>query len=369
MLLNRCINKAGRVLLRNNGIYRYSRTIAGGHLIHMSLEDARGMLQAACPYEPPELPGPREAWPDEPMVDVSIIVPCYSAEKYLDECLASILNQDTKYSIELIAVDDGSPDKTGSIIDGWADRDDRVVAVHQENRGFSGARNRGLEYVRGRTIMFVDSDDQLERDAVERLAPAVMSGSCDYVTSNYRTMGANGSNLKTLGRKRSHGAPWGRIYSREVWRNLCFPKGLWFEDTVQAYCVNGSWREQYVESFVYRYRQHGESITAKCSRSKKGADTYWVVEAMLEWCRSLDIKFDQRIFEQTLKQFGPLALSRSAALSSNELCAFFACCCELLRSVPEFETMSTEMGGRWEDIELALRTQDFGLWKLACRAV
>lgn len=369
MLLNRCKNKVANVVLRNDRAYCCSRILIGSNIVHMSFEDARAELQAACPYELPKLPGQREAWPDEPVVDVSVIVPCYNAEKYLDECLASILNQNTGYLIELVAVDDGSLDKTGFIIDGWSNRDDRVVAVHQENRGFSGARNRGLEYAHGRVIMFVDSDDQLERDAVERLAPAVMSGSCDFVTSNYRIMNANGGHLKTLGRKRSHGAPWGRVYSREVWRNLCFPEGLWFEDTVQAYCINGLWRERYVEAFVYRHRQHGESITAKCSRSKKGADTYWVVEALLKWCRSLGVKLDQRLFEQTLKQFGPLALSRSAALSSDELRAFFVCCCGLLRSVPEFETMSTEMGGHWGDIELALRTQDIGLWKLACQAV
>ena len=369
MSLNRYVKHARHAALRINGFYSISRTLSGGHLVHMTFEDARELLQTVCPYKPPRLPAPREAWPDEPEVDISIIVPCYKTEKYLDDCLSSVLNQDTNYSIELIAIDDGSPDETGSILDKWADRDERVVVVHQENRGFSGARNRGLDHVRGRTIMFVDSDDQLEKDAVELLAPAVISESCDFVTSNYRVMDANGRHLRALRRKRSHGAPWGRVYSREVWRNLCFPEGLWFEDTVQAYCINGSWDERYVESFAYRYRQHGESITAKCSRSKKGVDTYWVVEAMLEWCRSLGIKFDQRLFEQTLKQFGPLALSRSAALSSNELCAFFICCCSLLESVPEFRTMSTEMDGRWEDIELALRTQDIGLWKLACQAV
>lgn len=229
----------------------------------MPFEDARDALKLACPYEQPRLAEPRDGWPETPEVDISVIVPCYNAEPFLDDCLASILSQDTSYTMELIAVDDGSSDGTGAIIDRWAERDSRVAAVHQENRGFSGARNCGIRLARGGVLVFVDSDDQLERDAVETLAHDVMSGSCDYVTSNYRVMDADGGNLRSLGRKRSHGAPWGRAYSREVWRSLRFPEGIWFEDTVQAYCINGSWREHYVESFVYRYRKHGESITAK----------------------------------------------------------------------------------------------------------
>lgn len=132
-------------------------------------------------------------------------------------------------------------------------------------RRTGASRERGIAVYgsHGGVLVFVDSDDQLERDAVETLAHDVMSGSCDYVTSNYRVMDADGGNLRSLGRKRSHGAPWGRACSREVWRSLRFPEGIWFEDTVQAYCINGSWREHYVESFVYRYRKHGESITAK----------------------------------------------------------------------------------------------------------
>ena len=105
------------------------------------------------------------------------------------------------------------------------------------------------------------------------------------------------------------------------------------------------------------------------SSQQKGADTYWVVEAMIDWCRALGIELDQRLYEQTLRQFGPLALARVAALDEEELRAFFACCCGLLESVPEFRGMSTEMGGRWRDVELALRTRDLGLWRLACCAI
>ena len=92
---------------------------------------------------------------------ISIITPVYNTEKYLNRCIRSILDQ-TFTDLELILVDDGSTDSSPSICDRWAEKDDRVVVVHQDNRGAGAARNRGLEIARGRYIGFVDSDDWVD---------------------------------------------------------------------------------------------------------------------------------------------------------------------------------------------------------------
>ena len=214
-------------------------------------------------------------------------------------------------------------------------------------------------------LLFVDSDDILESDAFELLMKEYDKGGCDFVTGSYSTMSEDGSKVAPLSQRRSQGAPWARVYSREVWRNLEFPEGFWFEDTVQAYCINSRFREHYIDQVLYRYRSNDEGISAKCAHFKKGLDTFWVVDEMLKWCRDLGIAFDQRLFDQTVRQLGPLMDLRTAALDKREKLALFSACCELLASVPEFVAIqSTSMGGRWDDLLYSLRTRNYGLWKL-----
>ena len=99
---------------------------------------------------------------------VSIIVPIYKVEKYLKQCLDSILNQ-TYENIEIILVDDGSPDNCGKICDEYASNDKRIRVIHKENGGLSSARNAGLDVATGEYISFIDSDDYVSENFIKRL--------------------------------------------------------------------------------------------------------------------------------------------------------------------------------------------------------
>ena len=99
---------------------------------------------------------------------ISVIVPIYQTEKYLDACITSIVNQ-THTALQIILVDDGSPDRCGGICDTWAKQDSRIQVIHQENAGVSAARNAGLQLATGKLVSFVDSDDMLLPDAYEQL--------------------------------------------------------------------------------------------------------------------------------------------------------------------------------------------------------
>lgn len=99
---------------------------------------------------------------------ISVIVPVYRVEKYLKECLDSILAQ-TYHNLEIILVDDGSPDKCGEICERYAEIDERIFVIHQKNAGLSVARNEGLSASHGEYIMFVDSDDWIEDTVIEDL--------------------------------------------------------------------------------------------------------------------------------------------------------------------------------------------------------
>ena len=99
---------------------------------------------------------------------ISIIVPVYNVEKYLEKCIDSILNQSYQ-NLEIILIDDGSTDNSGSICDEYKKKDQRVQVIHQKNQGQSSARNAGLNIAKGSYIGFVDSDDWIEQNMYEKL--------------------------------------------------------------------------------------------------------------------------------------------------------------------------------------------------------
>lgn len=130
-------------------------------------------------------------------VEVSIIVPVYNNEKYLKQCLNSIINQTFK-DIEIILVDDGSTDKSASICDEYAKKDNRIIVVHGQNTGVSHARNIGIELSKGKYMIFCDSDDRIEDDFVEVHYKIINTKSTDMVCSGiYRNFYKDGNLQKS----------------------------------------------------------------------------------------------------------------------------------------------------------------------------
>ena len=115
---------------------------------------------------------------------ISVIVPVYKVENYLDCCVQSIVNQ-TYSNLEILLIDDGSPDASGAMCDTWAEKDSRIRVIHQENAGGGAARNAGLDAARGERIAFVDSDDYIAPDCYQYLHTLLEEGAdiaeCDFV--------------------------------------------------------------------------------------------------------------------------------------------------------------------------------------------
>lgn len=130
--------------------------------------------------------------------DLQIIVPAYNTEGYLQQCMDSILEQATAYTYHVILIDDGSTDGTSRIAASYAD-DPRVTVIHQENEGFSGARNAGLKTLCAKYVMFCDSDDYLSKDAVQRLLDAAYRFDSDVVRAGYVLFDCDGrKEIKTI---------------------------------------------------------------------------------------------------------------------------------------------------------------------------
>ena len=213
---------------------------------------------------------------------ISIIVPVYKAEAYLDECISSIINQ-TYRNLEIILVDDGSPDGCPQICDNWAEIDSRIRVIHKQNGGASSARNAGLEIARGEYIGFVDSDDIIAADMYEILLEAVCSSgkkvACCGMTKDGKTV-AMPSNRKRLGTKTFdtkqtvNGILEGwcgtsfcqRLFHNTVLKEIHFPEG----ETNEEYSLLIPFTVVadgmvYIPEQLYYYRHTQESVT----------DTYW----------------------------------------------------------------------------------------------
>ena len=142
---------------------------------------------------------------------VSVIVPVYNTSCYLEKCITSICNQTYK-NLEIICVDDGSTDDSWDILQEWTKRDERVKAIHIENKGSSGARNVGIDYAHGDYLTFVDSDDwlnlQMYEKLVENVSDTVGISSCGYYFA-YQDRVSLAENEEYIENMRLCGAPFG----------------------------------------------------------------------------------------------------------------------------------------------------------------
>lgn len=128
---------------------------------------------------------------------VSIVLPIYNVEKYLNRCMDSVVNQTYK-NLEIIMVDDGSTDACSQMCDEWLIKDARVKVVHKENQGLGMARNTGIENATGEYVCFFDSDDYIANDTIERLYDMATRESADIVTFGFHVVDKNGSITSTV---------------------------------------------------------------------------------------------------------------------------------------------------------------------------
>lgn len=176
---------------------------------------------------------------------VSVIVPVYNVEKTLNRCVNSIVNQ-TYTDLQIILIDDGSPDGSPAMCDEWFSRDSRIEVIHQRNRGLSGARNAGLLKAVGEYVAFVDSDDYVEPDYIETMINAQVSSGADMVICSVAEETADGEDRLTDGIIDSvevidahecfrrvdwrYITAWNKLYNRRLWEHVSFPEGKIHED-------------------------------------------------------------------------------------------------------------------------------------------
>ncbi|MGL4866621.1 MAG: glycosyltransferase family 2 protein [Cetobacterium sp.] len=217
---------------------------------------------------------------------VSIVVPVYKVEKYLERCIDSILNQTYK-NLEVILVDDGSPDRCGEICDKYAQNDERVKSYHKKNGGLSDARNYGMKYITGEYTLFLDSDDWILKDCVETLLKVALKNRSDVVQIGFYYSFENyvlydnryykeideSINLKNFElmkelviNERVKNFAWGKLYRTSLIKNKFFKKGVLFEDVFWAHDVmKNVKRYTIVHKPLWHYVQREDSIVSTYS--------------------------------------------------------------------------------------------------------
>lgn len=223
---------------------------------------------------------------------VSIIIPVYNLEDYIENCLNSVLNQTYK-KLEIICIDDGSTDASAEKINAKAEKDSRIKYVHQANAGVSAARNRGLDEVTGDYVMFVDGDDYLHPQAVEIFINEIVDSSydmicaCELFTSNtdekteqISDYSACDYSIEDMFNYRNNRCPgksvWGKIIRTDVAHRTRFPEGI--SNGEDGYYIitllETGIKIRYIDAVLYYYLNRADSAVTSSFSFKKFSITY-----------------------------------------------------------------------------------------------
>ena len=257
-----------------------------------------------------------------PDCDLEIVVPCYNVEKYVEECIDSILSQRTRFSFFTTIINDGSKDSTREVLRKY-ECIPNVRVIDQNNIGLSGARNKGISQLHGRYVMFLDSDDVLLPNAIENLMSVAIKTNADITDSGHirfadpkTAEGLLGNIKNTLYNKVTKpfnfpynenatdmtSLAWGKVIRREVLRNVQFPEAYWFEDACMWMIVKPMCRRiATIDKLCVKYRMNPNSICHRLGEPK-AIDTVYVTLQMLSDREILGVEMTQWEYDTLLLQ-------------------------------------------------------------------
>lgn len=242
---------------------------------------------------------------------VSVIVPVYNVEQYLEQCLDSIINQSLK-GVEIIVIDDGSTDNSKNIILKYAKKYSNIIVIYQSNKGLSVARNNALKKASGKYIFYVDSDDFLELNCLEKLYKKAENTEADIVIYAHKEIYSNGKQVainldvnqfkEYSGKQVANmvlrcdflGVVWNKLFKREnlIRNQLYFEENRYVQDWYPVFIeIFKSSKICFLNEALYNYRIRNESITSK--KTKKNIDDYYyAANNIVKYARRNNLSYD-----------------------------------------------------------------------------
>lgn len=302
--------------------------------------------------------------------DLDIIMPVYNAEKYVRKAIESVLNQKSKYKIRLIIVNDGSHDKSTSIINEYLE-DERVVLIDKDNGGIASARNAGLDKSNARYIMFLDSDDYIPDGCLDELINDADANQADIIEGGYDRVTEEGIERtcfrhadETVKSYTSlYGYPWGKLYKKSLWDRIRYADYA-FEDTLGRVIIYPMAKRICTTSAcTYVYRENKKSVSFTLKKEPKCLDTYWIMRALLEDRKRLDIPLEME-FCTYFVRYICLSYRRTEELDAKYRKALFILFSELYEN--ELKNIVADNNLK-DDIYDALANKNYDMYELYCK--
>ena len=302
--------------------------------------------------------------------DLQIIIPAYNVEKYIEECIDSILNQKINYKILVIIINDGSTDNTGELLRKYSNISN-IRIISQKNFGISEARNQGLKEIYAKYIMFLDSDDILLKDSINNLLDFGLKNNLDIVEGGYYSY-INGNliggrtHIDSINSNQLFGFPWGKIIRNKIFNNLKFPLKTQYEDSIFSYLIYPqNFKCGTIKEYVYGYRVNPNSITRTLMKNKRCIETFYITEELLtNGIDFYNIKQTEELFKQYLHQV-KLNYKRTISCPEEVKKAIFFGTKKLLED--RFKNFLKDTKGIDKKLVKSLLENDYGKYSFICK--
>lgn len=319
-------------------------------------------------------------------IDISIVIPVYNSECFLEKCLYSIINQKTQYKYEVICINDGSTDKSLEILKSFQTKhSDKLVVISQENQGISATRNRGIEVAKGEYIGFIDNDDYVTKDYIEKIISKAKGTDADIIQTGFDRVTPSGKVLADMTRKSISicnenkteclknvaGFIWGGAIRKELFKELRFPVGFWYEDIItRLVLMRLSKHFEYVGECLYHYTVHenNASKTVWKSGNMKSIDQLYLAKYLADYSiQTMGLPKDEILYGVLTYELGTVLWLRTRKLPVKLQKAVFTIAADYMNSIKPATPIWFE--SFYHDYDKAFRKMNFGKWWLLSLSV
>lgn len=350
------------------------------HSVNMTPEEAHTIVDNVYPR-----PICNPVYDNPPInsdIDLSIVIPVYNYVEIIAQNVESIINQKTNYNYEIILVDDGSTDGARDVIKGYEDNP-KVKIICQKNAGIGAARNTGIDAASGKYLMFIDCDDTVHNDIVEVLMNKAFSEDYDMVICAHNLVKEKDGKVyevvpnvypvcNLIGYKNGDeimnypGLPWCKVYKRELFNNVRFFPGYWYEDTIIQFLVFPQCRSfSYIQKIEYEYKWYEKNFSHTQSKSTnvKSIDRYWLLREIIDQYDKIGLQKAEAFYTLLLRHISVFYYSNICGLEPQVVEALYVLAKELYEKYKPSKKVSLPYSLR--QVEKAFDTNDIELWKLA----